>query len=116
MESRYKPCQYIGISRIQMCQWSPVNPNLLSILVEKGWSWIAEQVVTLITENKKTILPFRLTNRRRLNLHMKHSTKCEKVVKIQDTKVANVWSKDHVNDRKNLLVPQSVANPNKRLT
>lgn len=35
-------------------------------------------------ENKKTILPFRLTNRRRLNLHIKHSTNCEMVAKIQD--------------------------------
>jgi hypothetical protein len=99
-----------------MCQLPPRNPNLLPILVEKGWSWIGEQVVTLITENKKTILPFRLTNRRRLNLHMKHSTKCEKVVKIQDTQVANLWSKNHINDQKNLLVPQSVTNPNKWLT
>ena len=99
-----------------MCQLPSGNRSLLPILVEKGWSWIAEQVVTLITENKKTLLPFRLTNRRRVNLHMKHSTKCEKVVKIQDTQVANLWSKDHVNDQKNLLVPQSVANPNKRLT
>jgi len=30
--------------------------------------------------------------------------------------VANLWSKDHVNDQKNMLVPQSVANKNKWLT
>jgi hypothetical protein len=66
-----------------MCQLPPGNPNLLPILVEKGWNWIGEQVVTLMTENNTTILHFRLTNRRRLNLYIKHSTKCETVTKIQ---------------------------------
>jgi hypothetical protein len=42
-----------------------------------------------MTENKKTILPFRLVNRR-LNLHIKHSTKRETVAKIQDVYVANL--------------------------
>jgi hypothetical protein len=57
MVGRYKPCQYIGSSRILMCHLPPDYPNLLPILVEKGWSWIGEQVVMLMTENKKQYCP-----------------------------------------------------------
>jgi hypothetical protein len=53
-----KPVQTLPIYRglkIVMCQLPPGNPNLLPILVEKGCSWIGEQVVLLMTE-KKAIL------------------------------------------------------------
>jgi len=34
---------------------------------------------------------FRVANTRGLNLHIKHSTKCESVARIQDTQLAKVW-------------------------
>jgi len=40
-----------------MCQLPPGNPNLLPILEEKGWSWIGQQVVMIMTENKKQYYP-----------------------------------------------------------
>jgi hypothetical protein len=35
---------------------------------------------------------FRVASTQGLNLHMKHSTKCETVARIQDNHVAKVWN------------------------
>lgn len=42
------PCQWIGTLSIVMSQFSPQNSNLLSIIVEKEWWLIGQEVVLLM--------------------------------------------------------------------
>jgi hypothetical protein len=41
----------------------------------------------------------------RLNSYVKHNTKCESVVKIEDTQVAKLWCNAHVQYHRNLPIP-----------
>jgi hypothetical protein len=71
-----------------------------------------EEVVLLMNEDfglctvlrKKNAQICRSANIRRLNLRIKRRTKCETVAKIQDKKVARLWSNEHVQHHRNLLV------------
>ena len=95
-----------GCSTI-MGQVPPGNSNTCG----KEWRFIGREAVLIIKEDsgpctvwQKTIQLFRSANIARLNLHIKQSTKCETVAKIQDTYVAKLWSNEHVYHR-NLTVP-----------
>ena len=44
----------------------------------------------------KRVQPFRLSNMRRLNLRIKHSSKYENVAKIQDSQVTKLRTNDHI--------------------
>lgn len=48
----------------------------------------------------KSVQPFRSSNSRRLNLRIKHSSKCENVAKSQDSQVTKLRTNDHIYHRK----------------
>jgi hypothetical protein len=85
------------------------NPNLLSLLEEKGRRLCRQQIVLLMSEDfglRTCIVQLSISaNILRLNSYMKHNTKCETVAEIEDTQVAKLWCNDHVQYHRNWPIP-----------